>query len=93
MTEYHCEYCQFPKDLWSPALKTYHGDECKLYDSFSSLIEDGITPQELTMVAQVELPKEFSNIPDIDMTVKELVQIVIDCGVIREGGERRCQNP
>lgn len=82
MTEYHCEYCCCPKEHWKPCLKTYSGDECKLYDSFSDLIEDGTTSEELTKLAIAELPKEFPDIKDIKATVKELVEIVLDCGVI-----------
>ena len=80
--EYHCEYCHCPKELWSRTLTTYNGDECRLYDSFLSLVQDGMTPEELAKVAYAELPKEFPDITDISATVAELVQIVVDCGVV-----------
>ncbi|HHY26422.1 MAG TPA: hypothetical protein GX523_06685 [Desulfitobacterium dehalogenans] len=88
MTEYHCEYCYCPKDIWKKCLTTYDGDECKLYDSFSSLIpfDDDITPQRLGLIARNKLPREFPDIIDIDATVTELVSIALDCGVIKEGG-------
>lgn len=88
MLELHCEYCQCPKDIWEKALITYDGDECKLYDSFLDLVNsdfpNDLTPQQVTDIAKRELPKEFSDITDIDATVKELVDIVINCGVIKE---------
>lgn len=80
--EYHCNYCHCPKELWSRTLTTYSGDECELFDSFLSLIQDKMNSSELTKVATEELPKEFADIVDIGATVKELVQIVIDCGVL-----------
>lgn len=86
--ENHCEYCECPKELWYKALKTYNGDECQLYESFSSLIEDEMTAEELTELALVELPKEFPDIPDIVATIKELVEIVAECGVLGVANQR-----
>ena len=84
-SELHCEYCMCPKDIWKKALVTYDGDECKLYASFLDLIGlDDLTPQQLTNIAKQELPKEFPDITNINATVRELVDIVIDCGVIKE---------
>lgn len=79
---YHCGICLCPEEVWSKTLTTYNGVECRLYESFLSLIEDGITSEELIKVTIEKLPKEFSDIEDIDATVKELVKIVIDCGVL-----------
>lgn len=80
--EYHCDYCMCPKSIWKKSIKSYSGDECQLYDSFSSLIEDGITPEELTKITITELPKEYPDIENIVALAKELVDIAIDCGVI-----------
>lgn len=80
--EYHCQYCMCPKEIWKPCVNSYQGDECHLYDSFLSLIEDGMTIETLTELAIEELPKEFSDIEDIGELVKELVDVAIDCGVL-----------
>lgn len=81
-SKYHCEYCCCPKDVWKHCMTTYQGDECKLYESFLSLVEDWMTPAILTKVALKELPEEFPDITDIDATVAELVEIALECGVI-----------
>ena len=88
-SEVHCECCLCPKEIWEPTLKTYQGDECQLFESFSSLIEDEMTTEELTELALVELPKEFPDIPDIVATVKELVEIANDCGILYESSPGR----
>jgi len=80
--EYHCEYCQCPKDVWKKCLKTYDGDECVLYESFISLIEDGISAEEITKLALVELPKEFPDLLNPIETIKEMIDIVVECGVL-----------
>lgn len=82
--EYYCGYCQYPKEIWEPALKTYQGDECHLYESFSSLIEDEMTAEELTELALVELPKEFPDLLNPSETIKEMVEIALECGVVWE---------
>ncbi len=86
MTEYHCEYCCCPKDIWKKSLTTYDGDECELIDSFFSLIpfDEDITPQRLALIARNKLPREFPDIADIDATVAELVGIALDEGLIKE---------
>jgi hypothetical protein len=86
MTEYHCEYCSCPKEIWKKCLMTYNGDECKLYDSFLDLIDYEMNSEELTAVAREELPKEFPDIVDLDATVAELVGIALECELIREVG-------
>ncbi|MHB8124694.1 MAG: hypothetical protein ACYDEJ_03460 [Desulfitobacteriaceae bacterium] len=63
-------------------MKTYHGDECQLFESFLSLHEDWITKEDLRKVALVELPKEFSDISDLSATVDELIEILVECGVL-----------
>ena len=81
----HCEYCMCPIEVWNdeePLFKTYSGDGCKLFDEFSSLIEYSMTAAELAELAIIELPKEFSDIEDISATVKELMDIILDCGVL-----------
>lgn len=80
--EYHCECCMCPKELWKPSIKNYNGDECQLYESYSSLIEDGMTPEELTQLTIAELPKEYSDIEDIAALAKELVNIAVEIGVL-----------
>ncbi|MHB8124695.1 MAG: hypothetical protein ACYDEJ_03465 [Desulfitobacteriaceae bacterium] len=81
----HCEYCQCPIEVWDdnePPLKTYSGDGCKLFDSFSSLAEWKLSAAELIEIATRELPKEFPDIADIDATVKELMDIILECGIL-----------
>jgi len=80
--EVHCQCCMCPKEIWKPSIKNYQGDECELYDSFSSLIEDDMTPEELTVITITELPKEYPDIEDINALTKELVGIAIECGFI-----------
>jgi len=80
--DYHCECCMCPKELWKRSIKNYQGDECQLYESFSSLIKDWMTPEELTKIAITELPKEYSDIEDIVALAKELVDIAIACGFL-----------
>lgn len=82
--EYHCELCRCPKEIWNKVLKTYQGDECELYDSFSSLIEDGMTAEKLTQLALTELPKEFPHLLNPEETIEEMVEITIECGVIEK---------
>jgi len=79
----HCGCCMCPIELWKPSIRNYKGDECELYESFLSLVEDGMTPAQLTTEALLELPKEFSDIEDIVALVDELVDIAIECGLIR----------
>jgi len=82
MVEYHCGCCMCPKDEWKKCLKTYDGDECQLYEAFSSLIEDGMSVEELANLALEELPKEFSDLLNPVETIKEMMAIVVECGVI-----------
>jgi hypothetical protein len=81
----HCDYCECPIELWNadePLFKTYSGDGCKLYDSFFSFAEWKLSAAELIEIATKELPKEFPDITDIDATVKELMGIVLECGIL-----------
>jgi len=82
MVEYHCGCCMCPKDEWKKCLKTYDGDECVLYESFISLIKDGMSAEELTKLALAEMPKEFPDLLNPIETVKEIIDIVVECGVI-----------
>jgi hypothetical protein len=82
--EHHCEYCHCPKEIWKPTIKNYQGDECQLIDTFFSLVEDWMTPEELTEVTMTELPKEYLDIENIEALAKELVEIAIECGLIRD---------
>lgn len=80
--ETHCQYCNCPKELWTKSLKTYEGDECKLYESFLSLAEFKLSAKELIEIAKKELPKEFPDITDLDATIKELMDIILACGIL-----------
>ena len=81
----HCECCLCPKEEWKPFLKTYQGDQCALYEAFDSLLEDdGMTAEQLSKLALIELPKEFPDIPDVVATVEEMMEIIIDCGILCE---------
>ena len=80
--ETHCQYCDCPKEIWTKSLTTYDGDECKLFESFLSLAEFKLSAAELIEIATMELPKEFPDITDIDATVKELMDIILECGVL-----------
>ena len=83
--EVHCECCLCPKEHWAPFLKTYNGDQCQLYEAFDSLLEDdGMTAEMLTELAMTELPKEFTDITDLAATVEEMMEIIIDCGILCE---------
>ncbi len=82
--EVHCQCCMCPIEIWVPVLKNYKGDECELSEHFMSLAEDWMTPEDLVKVAKTELPKEYSDIEDLDALVKELVEIAIECGLIRD---------
>ena len=80
--ENHCEYCECPKEIWTKSLTAYQGDECKLYDSFLSLAEFKLSAAELIEIATKELPKEFSDITDLDATAKELMDIILEFGIL-----------
>jgi len=71
-----------PKELWKPTIKNYKGDECELVESFFSLVEGWMTPDDLAKVTTTELPKEYSDIEDIAALTKELVEIAIECQLI-----------
>lgn len=30
----HCQYCMCPAAVWKHSMKSYDGDQCKLYDDF-----------------------------------------------------------
>jgi len=80
--ETHCTHCECPKEIWAKSLTTYQGDECQLFESFLSLAEFKLSAAELTEIATRELSKEFPDIADIDATVKELMGIILECGVL-----------
>ena len=80
--EVHCGYCICPKEIWKPSIKNYQGNECQLVEFFLSLVEDWMTPEELTKVTIAELSKEYSDIEDIEALAKELVDVAIECGLI-----------
>jgi hypothetical protein len=79
--EYHCRYCYCPKDLWSKWMKTYDGDECKLYDSFTAIInefEDAktlFTNSDIYKKCTEVFARQFNDIVDIDATIKEMIDV------------------
>ncbi len=86
--EVHCEYCMCPKDIWKPSMKTYAGDECKLYDDFMNVIrelEQDLKPfnnQDILEKCKADFEKEYSDIADFEATVNEMITINLELGVM-----------
>lgn len=87
--EIHCEYCSCPLEIWekSPkALTTYSGDECRLISSFFDMIFNELpgtpTHEWVFGKATTVLPHEFPEITDLEGTIKELMAIADDLGLL-----------
>jgi len=77
----HCQYCMCPVEVWKPCLKTYGGDECKLYDDFSNVIwefEKVAKPfnnQDILNKCHSDFEKEYGDIPSFDDSIMEMIEI------------------
>lgn len=86
--EVHCEYCMCPKEVWKPSMKTYSGDECRLYDDFGNVIwdlEKAIKPfnnRDIINKCWTDFEANYSDIEDFESTVNEMIEINIDLGVM-----------
>jgi hypothetical protein len=78
----HCQWCLCPKSVWKASnLKTYKGNECKLFSYFFDVIWDLDNGQPFTFKVVVEKCKEhflndpdpITDISDWDATVKEMI--------------------
>lgn len=79
-SEIHCIYCQCPKDIWKPSMKTYQGDECKLLDDFLTVIwelEESKEPfnnQDIINKCRSDFEANFNDIEDFEATISELIE-------------------
>jgi hypothetical protein len=86
--EVHCQYCQCPKEIWKPSMKTYKGDECKLYDDFTNAVyelEKAVKPfnnLDIINKCRTDFEADYSDIADFEATVNEMIEINIDLGVM-----------
>lgn len=82
----HCEYCMCPKEVWKRSLRTYDGDECKLYSDFVDVIwvfEEALKPfnnQEIFDKCRVEFEHEYNDIQDFEASITEMIQINVEEG-------------
>ena len=82
--EVHCQYCMCPKEIWKGGnLKTYQGDECKLFSDFSEIISEladtkkPFNNQKIIDKCQSDFKKEHREIKDIEATINEMIQISV----------------
>lgn len=70
-----------PVEVWKPSLKTYHGDECRLYSEFCDVIdrlESAIKPfgnQDIISGCRIGFETDFNDIEDFEATINELICI------------------
>jgi len=87
-SEIHCQYCQCPKGLWKHSMKTYEGDECKLYDAFSDVIwelERAIKPfnnWDILDKCRKAFEHDYTDIKDFEACINEMIDIHLDLGVM-----------
>ncbi len=86
----HCQYCMCPVKVWKHSMKSYDGDECKLYDDFTNVIwelEEAVKPfnnQDILDKCRSDFEKEYTDIVDFEACVNEMIEINIDLGVMPE---------
>ena len=81
----HCQYCMCPKEAWKHSMKSYAGDECKLYDDFSAVVSEledtGKTFSNRDILSKCrEFEKEYTDIQDFEATVTEMIMINVEEG-------------
>jgi len=87
--EYHCDICMCPKEYWKP-MQTYKGRCCELYSDFLGIIfgfENVRVFSRKDIIAKCNrmLRSEYKDIPDFGATINELMEIVIETGVMPTG--------
>jgi len=86
--EVHCQYCMCPIEVWKHSMKTYDGDECELYDDFSSVIwemEEAIKPfsnKDIIKKCQKNFESKYNDIKDFEASIYEMIEIIIDTGAM-----------
>lgn len=84
---YHCDLCMCPIEQWEP-LKTYNSDRtCEIYSDFSEIIwklEEKPKPYSYKDVLNkcLEFKGAYNDIPDFEITVKEMIEIGLDTGIM-----------
>lgn len=84
--EVHCQYCMCPIEVWKHSMKTYDGDECKLYDDFSNVIwelEESIKPfnnHAILEKCRNAFEKEYTDITDFEACINEMIGINVEEG-------------
>ncbi len=82
--EIHCEHCQCPIELWEHTLKTYQGDDCRLFENFFGTMADlecskgTFNDCDIIRVCKEDFESEYNDIPDFEASIKELIQIYIN---------------
>lgn len=83
---YHCDICRCPIEHWEP-LKAYPSDNsCKLYSDFFDVIWE-LEEKERYNLKDVlkeceKFKKDYPDISDFDVAVREMIDIGIDTGII-----------
>ena len=86
-TDYHCEYCGCPLDLWKP-MDTYKNDRCcELYSDFLDVIgklENKKISYGYRDILErcLKLKTKYPDIPDFEASLYEMIDDSIDTGVM-----------
>ena len=88
-TDYHCEYCGCPINLWTP-METYKSDRCcELYSDFYDVIdelEERKIPYRYRDILKecLKFKHEYPDISDFEASLHEMIEEDVDTGVIPE---------
>lgn len=86
-TDYHCEYCGCPMELWKP-METYKSDRCcELYSDFGDAIdqlEERKIPYRYKDVLTkcLKFKNEYPDIEEFEVSLSEMIGAGIDIGII-----------
>lgn len=91
-SNYHCDYCNTPKELWEP-LKTFKSDRsCELYSDFFDIIW-GLEEKKKYSTKDIysqfnKIKHKYKELLDFHSTFNELIEIGIDIGIISKLEEK-----
>lgn len=86
-TDYHCELCGCPIDIWTP-METYKSDRCcELYYDFADVVEDLEDKKEnynydIVLRECLKFKSKYTDIPDFEASLKEMIDADVDTGVM-----------
>ena len=85
--KYHCDYCRCPLEMWKP-LETYKNDRsCELFSDFFDIIWDLEETERKYSYKEIyskclEFKDKYPDILNFDESVKEMIEIGLDTGII-----------